>query len=162
MHFKLLTGIWRKKGEERCEEETLPKHLCFHNESHSSRRGATHPARSTHKLEKGPFALAGNQRGRKLARLSVSQKGHLSSQIKGHLTGRLLYFNVHADDQRTGCFSPQQGLKNQDIRCLCVIMFPAKHSCGLHTEDLPWLSRFKCRVEREREEKKGKTYAVRR
>lgn len=99
---------------------------------------------ASHKFEKGPFALVGNQRGRKLARLSVSQKGHLSSQIKGHLTGRLLYFNVHADDQGTGCFSPQQGLKNQDIRSLCVVMLPAKPSCGLLPEDFPWLSWFKC------------------
>lgn len=95
-----------------------------------------HIRHAPHKFEKGPFALVGNQRGRKLARLSVSQKGHLSSQIKGHLTGRLLYFNVHGDDQRKACFSPQQGLKNQDIKSLRVIMFPAKHSCGLHTEDL--------------------------
>lgn len=120
------------------------QNICAFTKSHTAPVEKRHIRHAPHKFEKGPFALVGNQRGRKLARLSVSQSGHLSSQIKGHLTDRLLYFNVHADDQRTGCFSPQQGLKNQDTRRLCVIMFPAQHSCGLNTDDLPWLSWFKC------------------
>lgn len=133
-----------KEGRTGDVKRRCRQNICAFTKSLTAPGEERHIRHAPHKFAKRPFALDRNQRGRKLARLSVSQKGHLSSQIKGHLTGRLLYFNVHADDQRTGCFSPQQGLKNQDIRSLCVIMFPEKHRCGVHTEDLPRLSWFKC------------------
>lgn len=87
------------------------QNICAFTKSLPAPGEEPHIRHAPHKFQKGPFALVWNQRERKLARLPVSQRGHLSFQIKGHLTGRPLYFNVHADDQRTDCFSAQQGLK---------------------------------------------------
>lgn len=156
MHLKLLVEMWRKEGRKKGKKRRDVKRRCCQNICAFTKRLTApgeerHIQRAPHKFGKGPFALVGNQRGRKLARLSVSQKGHLSSQIKGHLTGRMLYFNVHADDQRTACFSPQQGLKKtQDIRSLRVIMFPAEQLRSAY-----WGSSLALMVQMWRDKKKG-------